>query len=242
MSKPRKTPPLLNDCELRGLVAASSLDRYQRSTLLAMADGLYRHNLRITMSIQRLADSLRLGRRATIDRIHSLEQSGAIIKERGGGGRYENGKGRINAWRLDLDVLRNQAVVVSEKIELNSKNKAADSIDKGAMDCTVNSAVEQRQGCTLPTATVQPTAQDQVSPKPQEKKTNRIARPRHPEGGGTMPKYNPNDLRPWVNQHDAPKKSRANRLKQLQMVLAHDEDKARKSPKHLVDSATEGKK
>ena len=241
MSKPRKTPPLLNDCELRGLVAASSLDRYQRSTLLAMADGLYRHNLRITMSIQRLADSLRLGRRATIDRIHSLEQSGAIIKERGGGGRYENGKGRTNIWRLDLDVLRNQAVVNTEKFKFNTKNKAADPINEGAVDCTVYSAVEQRQGCTLPTATVQPTAQDQVSPIPQKKNPNGIARPRHPEGGGSMPpRYNPNDLRPWANRFDAPKQTRADRLTQMRMHFAHEAESASKSTKSLIDSSKEG--
>lgn len=242
MVKQRKAPPLLTDHELRGLVAASSLDRYQRSTLLAMADGLYRHELRITLSIQRLANALGLGRRATIDRIHSLEQTGVILKERGGGGRYENGKGRVNVWRLDLETLRNQALAKAEYLESNTETIASESTDKGAVGCTVKGAVEQHQGCSRPTATVQPTAQDQVSPIPQEKKTNGIVRPRHPKGGGTMPKYNPNDLRPWANRFDAPKQTRADRLKQMRMQIAHGEDKVRKSPKHLVHSTAEGEK
>ncbi len=207
-----------------------------------MADGLYRHELRITLSIQRLADALGLGRRATFDRIHSLERTGVIINERSGGGRYENGRGRLNVWRLNLDALRNQALAKAEKLESSTENKGTESTDKGAVGCTVMSAAEQRQGCSRPTTTVQPTAQDQVSPIPQEKKTNGIARPRHPKGGGTMPRYNLNDLRPWVNQHDAPPKIRADRLTQMRMQLAHAEDKARKSPKPLVDSATEGEK
>ncbi|MBL4698923.1 MAG: winged helix-turn-helix domain-containing protein [Phycisphaerales bacterium] len=242
MSKQRKAPPLLTDHELRGLVAASTLDRYQRSTLLAMADGLYRHELRITLSHQRLANALGLGRRATIDRIHSLEGTGVILKERGGGGRYENGKGRINVWRLDLDALRNQALAKAEKLESNTENNAPESIDKGAVGCTVKGAVEKHQGCSGATATVQPTAQDQVSPIPQEKKTNGIARPRHLRGGGTMPIYNPNDLRPWANRFDAPKQTRANRLKQMRMQLAHSEDSARNTSKSVIHSTTEGEK
>jgi len=140
MGKQRKAPPLLTDHELRGLVAASTLDRYQRSTLLAMADGLYRHDLRIKMGIQRLANSLGLQRRATINRIHSLEQTCVILKERGGGGRYENGKGRINIWRLDLDTLRNQALAKAENLESNPENNTSKSTNKGA--------VERRQLCS----------------------------------------------------------------------------------------------
>lgn len=242
MGKQRKAPPLLNDMKLRGLVAASTLDRYQRSTFLAMADGLYRHELRITLSIQRLADALGLGRRATIDRIHSLEQTGVILKERGGGGRYENGKGRVNIWRLDLETLRNQALTKAECLESNTENSTSESTDKGAVGCTVKVAVEQHQGCSRPTATVQPTAQDQVSPIPQEKKTNGITRPRPPKGDGTMPRYNPNDLRPWANRFDAPVQIRADRLTQMRMHFKHDEEIARKSRKFLVDSTTEGEK
>tara|TARA_R110002073_G_scaffold104622_4_gene236497 strand:- start:152448 stop:152951 length:504 start_codon:yes stop_codon:yes gene_type:complete len=152
----------------------------------------------------------------------SLEQSGVLTKVRGGGGRYENGKGRVNIWRLDVEALKKQAEVKADQLEANEQNEPIKIPEKGAASCTGKGAANTHQGCNKPTATVQSDAHDPILPISQEKKTNGIARPSHPRGGGSMPKHNLNELRPWVNKYDAPKQSRASKLKQMHMQLEWD--------------------
>ncbi|MCC5822626.1 MAG: Lrp/AsnC family transcriptional regulator [Phycisphaerales bacterium] len=161
--KPRRPPCQITDAQLRGMVEASRLPPKERSTLLFAADGLNRYDLRITMGFDRLAGLLGLKRRAAIDRMRALERTGVVVIERAKGGRYENGRGRVNVWRLDLESLSSP----------DPPNQHPAAKGKGAADCTVNGAarhtdngaVQRREGRSLTTPTVQPAAPDPSSSK-----------------------------------------------------------------------------
>tara|TARA_R110002072_G_scaffold42064_12_gene118127 strand:+ start:77569 stop:78348 length:780 start_codon:yes stop_codon:yes gene_type:complete len=254
-SKPNRKgsgEPLITDVKLRGIIAASNLTPNQRGTLLMMTDGLFRDTLQIIMGIERLQTALGLGRRATIDRIRSLENSGAIVKIRGGGGRSESGKGYVNIWNLDLDALRMQALdrepddpdTPTQSGVNETATSPPKSISKGADSCTVNGAWNQPQGCGIPTATVQQTAHDPITPKKESNKES-AAIAADIQGKQSRPsirqrrKY-PDHLIPWVNRYDGPKQSRANRLDQIHAQLALDEENARQKSKNQLDSSKEG--
>mgnify|MGYP003112541078 CR=1 FL=1 len=247
--------PLITDVKLRGIIAASNLTPTQRGTLLMMADGLYRYTLQIIMGIERLQTALGLGRRATIARIRSLENSGAIVKVRGGGGRSETGKGYVNIWNLDLDALRLQALdreaddpdTPTQSGVNETATSPPKSISKGADSCTVNGAWNQPQGCGIPTATVQQTAHDPISPTTPKKESNKesAAIAADIQGKQSRPpirqrRKNPDHLIPWVNRYDGPKQTRANRLDQIRDQLARDEENVRRKSQNQLDSSKEG--
>ena len=236
--------PLINDAQLRGMVAASNLTPTQRSTLLTMADGLYRKDLTIRIGIQRLADALGLGRRATIDRVRSLEQSGAIHLIRGGGGRSESGRGITNVWALNVKELKQQALD-REAATLGHTQPPHHQYDAG--DCTLKGEAEQSQGCRNPASRVQPAAHDPISPIPpreESKKENAINEACIQSKKSRPPirqrRSRPDGLNPWVNHYDGPKQSRADRLSQMRAQIAQAEKMARQRAHDPVDSTTEG--
>lgn len=192
-----------------------------------MADGLYRDDLTIRIGFQRLANSLGLGRRATIDRVRSLEKTGAISLKRGGGGRTESGRGITNIWVLEVQAIKQQA--------LDRENAAPELCTtlldtNGAENCTANSADNQHQGCSITTATVQKTTHDPISPIPPKKETKKeettLSESSLKETFKApirRKRYQPAGLNPWVNRFDGPKQTRANRLDQIRDQLAQSE-------------------
>lgn len=229
----------ITDVQLRGMICASCLTPIQRGTLLMMADGLYRDDLRFRIGFQRLADLLGLGRRATIERVKSLEKTGVIHKIRGGGGRNEAGKGITNIWVLDLEALRQQALArepESENIETERHPP------NGAADCTGNGAGNQHQGCSPATPTVQPTAHDPTSPTPpiEETKKEHSVCAADDEVQIHRRRVCPTNVLPWVSRYDGPKGTRANRLKQLRAQAQHVEKSARNHPQNTVEFSKEG--
>ena len=236
--------PLINDTQLRGMVAASNLTPTQRSTLLAMADGLYRNDLTIRLAIQRLADALGISRRATFDRVRSLESSGVIRLIHGGGGRSESGRGITNLWKLDVNELRQQAL--DREAATLGLTRPTHHLN-GARDCTQKGEAEQRQGCREPTSRVQLAAHDPISPIPpreeskKENPTNEACiQSKKSRMDIRQRKWRPDGLRPWVNRFDGPRQSRADRLTQMRMQLAQCEKISRQKPANQVDSTTEG--
>ncbi len=226
----RKAPPsdfqpeLLTDKELRGLIAASDLTPTERQTLALAADALYRHELIIVAGFDRLAMLFGVCRRQAINRMRALERKGILNKSRGGGGRFENGKGRVNIWELDLDRLRKPT-------------------GNGETGCTVMGEAEAREGCNGDAPTVKPVAQDPTVPTHPKKESKRgpaSPAPAARGGGGTMPRDLPDPIRPWVNQYADPGQQRAARLAQLraQAVLAEKRNQA--APGEPVQFSPEG--
>ncbi|MBO6740610.1 MAG: hypothetical protein JJ916_12195 [Phycisphaerales bacterium] len=216
--KPEPPPePLITDVRLRQLVAASSLTPTQRGTLLMMVDGMFRDNLKIIIGISRLADSLGLGRSATIARIRSLESTGAIVKLRGGGGRSESGKGYVNVWEFRPDVLIEQA---------QHRGRVG---DKGTVSQTVKGADSTDQASGFEPSRVREPAHDPTLPISPTKEPNKEcaagAADDQDQGLRTPVRHKrtlPKQLRPWVNRADAPAQSRADRLNQIKAQLGVD--------------------
>ncbi|MCA9276851.1 MAG: Lrp/AsnC family transcriptional regulator [Phycisphaerales bacterium] len=235
--KPEPPPePLITDVRLRQLVAASSLTPTQRGTLLMMVDGLYRDNLKIIIGISRLADSLGLGRSATIDRIRSLESTGVIVKLRGGGGRSESGKGYVNVWEFRPEVLIQQA---------QHRGRVGDN---STVSQTVKDMESTDQASGLEPARVRESAHDPTLPTPPKEESNKegaaIAAGDQEQGLRIPVRHKrtlPFQVRPWVNRADSPKMSRADRLVQMreQLKLSDKKPLARSAP-NPVHSATEG--
>lgn len=214
---------LITDAEIRGRVAASELPSKERQTLLAAVDGLDRRKLVITAAYSRIAGQLGLKRRATITRMNVLESMGVLVKQRGGGGRYENGRGRVNQWYLDLDSLGS--------FKRTPKKGAAGDTLEGAADCTVKGAVRRHQGCSGTIPRVQRTAQDQSLPSHQEKKSN-VRAEQSTQMATAPPAATDNaaaaalpaasrrrraadEVRPWVNRFASPECSQEERLELL---------------------------
>ncbi len=229
---------MITDVELRGLIGASCLSSIQRSTLLMMADGLYRHDLRIRIGFQRLADLLGLGRRATIDRVRSLETTGVIRLERSGGGRNEAGKGITNVWVLDLDTLRLQTLARTLESEVNVTEP---DTTKGAVNCEVYSAADNtdngaekpQHGCSPATPRVQPTAHDPVSPQPPKEETNHDQTDQSSQESDVnihRRRTCPKEVLPWVNRYAGPEQTKADRLEQLRAQVNQVEKSARTQP------------
>ena len=237
--RPKPEPPaepLITDVRIRQLVAASSLTPTQRGTLMMMVDGLYRDNLKIIIGISRLADSLGLGRSATMARIRSLESTGAIVKLRGGGGRAENGKGYVNVWEFRPDELVSQSM-------RRGRNES-----KGTESHTVKGAWNEPQGSGSDETRVREPAHDPTLPISPTEETNidcaAIAADDQDEGLRVPVRHKrtlPKQLRPWVNRADAPSVCKADRLKQMQAHFEADHKKtlALGTP-DPVHSTTEG--
>jgi predicted transcriptional regulator len=182
----------ITDKELRGLVAASDLKSKDRTTLLALADGLNRQTLLISMGGDRLAEMLGLKRRQAIRRLRSLESTGVIVPIRQGGGRAEDGRGYVNTWKLDLERLRGTPKGVTE-----------------GTDCDVS---EQTEGRPSRDPRVSQDAPDSTLQDPQEK---------NPSGGSPLaggasdPPRDPGRRRPYVNRHASPGVQRVQVIHQL---------------------------
>lgn len=243
----RKPPgePLITDVELRGLIAASSLTPTQRGTLLMMADGLYRDDLKFRIGFQRLADSLGLGRRATFARVRSLESSGAIRLLNGGGGRNEAGRGITNVWLLDVAALKQQAL---DRDDLNHPDDDSPHKCNGADSRTDKGESEQRDGCSIQAHTVQQPAHDPTSPTYPKKETKKeraadadSTQRVHSKSPVRQRRICPDGLNPWVNRYDGPKQSRADRLSQMRSQLQRAEKITTHKPINLLDSTKEGK-
>ncbi|MFK7883903.1 MAG: hypothetical protein AB8F26_06960 [Phycisphaerales bacterium] len=106
MAKRKHGPKQITDFDLRRMVVYSQLKHRERSTLLIIAHCLYRDSLKIVASYQRIGDYLGLSRRQAITRMQALEDLEVLVKIREGGGHYQHGGGRCNAWQLDLEMLR----------------------------------------------------------------------------------------------------------------------------------------
>jgi hypothetical protein len=188
------------------------------------ADALYRDNLILRAGYDRLASLFGVKRRAAIDRMKSLENIGVLVKQRGGGGRAENGRGYVNIWKLDLDRLRSTQ-------------------NKGAANDKVYGAPEQYEGCSETTEKVQPAAQDQLSqvnPKEDSKRGPASPAPAAQGGGGPMPPDPRDLLKPWVNNYEAPEKCTADRLRQMRVQFAIADQSVRNHPGSLVEFPQEG--
>lgn len=228
----------ITDKDLRGLVTASTLSSNQRATLHAMADGLNRYDLRITMSIDRISQALGLARSTTFERIRSLESTGVIVKTRGGGGRAENGRGYVNTWNLIPGVLRDQARMNADTLPEGAKGPDTRT-DKGPS--------EQGQGSGLRSATVQPTGHDSTSsslPKKEIKEDTEIAPQSPSDRQSKAPNHQrrrqPPGIIPWANPLDDPRQWKANRLQQIRARLNYANKLARKTKPNPVHSAKEG--
>jgi hypothetical protein len=182
----------ITDKELRGLVSASGLKSKDRTTLLAIADGLNRQNLVISMGGDRLAEILGLKRRQAVRRLRSLEATGVIVPIRQGGGRAENGRGYVNMWKLDPERLR--------------------GLPRGVSEGTDSDVPEETEGRHLGTERVSQDAPDTSLQEPQEK---------NPSGGSPLagvasePPRAPDRRRPYVNRHAPPDVQRIQVLEQL---------------------------
>lgn len=217
-------PELFSDKELRGLLAASDLNPTERQTLMLAAAALYRHELIIVAGFNRLATLFGVCRRQAINRMRALERKGVLHKSRGGGGRFENGKGRVNIWELDLDRLRQPT-------------------GNGEARCTVKGEADAREGCNADAPTVKPIAQDPTLPTDPKKEIKRgpaSPAPAARGGGGTMPRDLPDPIRPWVNPYANPEQQRAARLAQLRAQMAIAEKQIQAAPPRPVQFPTEG--
>jgi hypothetical protein len=206
------------------MIAGSSLDPTQRSTLILASDALYRGELVIKAGYDRLASLFGVSRRAAINRMQSLEKIGVLEKLRGGGGRAENGRGYVNIWKLNLEALK-------------------PTQNKGAVCDTVKGAVDQHQGCSQMAARVQPVAQDQLSqlhPKEELKRGPASPAPAAQGGGGLMPPDPRDQLKPWVNHYDGPEQCRAARLGQMRTQFAIEAQRSRNHPQKPVQFKSEG--
>jgi hypothetical protein len=237
--------PLITDVELRGLIAASNLTPTQRGTLLMMADGLYRDDLKFRIGIQRLADSLGLGRRATFVRVRSLESSGAIRLLSGGGGHNEAGRGITNVWLLDVAALKQQAL---DRDALNHPDDDSPDKSNGADSRTDKGESEQRDGCSIQAHTVQQPAHDPISPIDPKKESNKeyptdadFTHGVHSRSPIRQRRKRPDGLNPWVNRYEGPKQLRADRLSQMRTQLQRAEKIITNKPINLLDSTKEGK-
>jgi predicted transcriptional regulator len=125
----------ITDKELRGLVAASDLKSKDRTTLLALADGLNRQTLVISMGGDRLAEMLGLKRRQAVRRLRSLEATGVIVPIRQGGGRAEDGRGYVNTWKLDPERLRGTSEGVSPRARIAMSRRRQKGALQGTQEC-----------------------------------------------------------------------------------------------------------
>jgi hypothetical protein len=196
----------MTDIRLRKVLAASTLNATQRSTLTSMADGMCRNTLEIRIGMDRLAALIGVKRRATINRVRDLERLGVLEPSRRGGGRSESGRGYVNAWRLNLAALT------------PNRRDATDCTLNGAMgavDCTVKSAVDRHQGCSGATGRVQPNAPDKKNQNSQKKKKKANPSPSPSKGGEALAQRE--ESRPWINP-EAPRADReANQRRKLRM-------------------------
>lgn len=215
MAKRKRGPPQITDVELRRLVVHSRLKHRERSTLLIIAHALYRDSLRIVASYQRIADYLGLSRRQAITRMQALEDLEVLVKIREGGGHYQHGGGRCNAWRLDLEMLGFYELPPTPKA-----NGEAD-FPLGVKPASPMGEVD------FPTG-VKPTAHDPMHPNPPNYLSNNP--PRRPAGGegarlgGQGRKKIPNPRLPRFMMTTG---SRADRLAQLKEQAAIADQRTR---------------